>query len=195
MPITTKDSPGKYYPSGGGALTVYATISAIWTIQTINPPPRGFRNRDVFLLNGKASTKVRIFRRDTEEEIAHWNFDIGDTQSPGTHFHVQVLGEDDDTIFPKALDIPRFPSIVITPMDAVDFLLGELFQYEWNQHVISYSSVNNFATSNWRNGQRKRLEVLTSWQQRIISDVRSGNPLNILKSEKPDPSQWGVLSW
>ena len=183
-PIRTKPSNGEYQCGGNGHHKVFGEVSAKWEIQLVRL--KGKKKHyapSLFSLNGLASTKVRILEvRGTEEiELARWRFEIGDSQSPGCHFHVQVLGDDNDVMFPRTLDVPRLPGIMVTPMDALEFLLAELFQDEWKK-ITSRSSD---ALAAWAACQRKRLTKVLEWQQTTLS-TGSGSPWTLLKISKPD---------
>src|SRR5579871_2003687 len=133
-PLRTKSSVGKYMRGAGGGLEVYGEITFIWELTPIGAtrrqPAREVR------LNGKASTRIRILEgrpnsgRDSEE-LAMWRMEVADDQSPGAYFHVQILGREDDIVFPHALDVPRLPNALISPFACVEFVLGELFQDDW----------------------------------------------------------------
>lgn len=183
-PIRTIPSIGKYECGGDGALTVIGEVSAKWEIQLVRLKEKKKNHApSLFALTGLASTKVRILKvtAEGEQELARWRFEIGDFQSPGCHFHVQVLGNDDDEKFPKSLAVPRLPGIMVTPMDALEFLLAELFQDEW-KHKTSRSSD---ALTAWAGCQRKRLTRVLEWQKAKLS-AGSGSPWTLLKGGKPD---------
>jgi hypothetical protein len=140
-PIRTKLSVGKYEPDGCGEHSVYATVSSIW--QIVIPIASGSATKrsasqPQFELFGKASTRVSVFAHRGENqpiELARWRFEIGNVDSPGCHFHAQILGDDNDIMFPKSMSVPRLPNMLFTPMDALEFVLAELFQDEWAKHV------------------------------------------------------------
>ena len=187
-PIRTKHSCGEYQHGGAGHHTVVGEISAKWEIQLVRS--RGMRKQDTpswFSLYGLASTRIRILEVTATEEIelARWRFEIGDSQSPGCHFHVQILGDDNDVMFPKTLDVPRLPGIMVTPMDALEFLLAELFQDDWRRQSLRKSD----ALASWAAFQRKRLIKVLGWQQHKLS-TGNGSPWTLLKQGKPD---WDLL--
>lgn len=182
-PIRTVPSNGEYESSGKGN-TVSGELTMIWEIRPIQEvgarksvPKRSFR------LVGKASVRVRILKcADSGDsvELARWRFEIADKASPGSYFHVQVLGDDEDTLFPKSLPVPRLPSILLTPMDALEFLLAELFQTSWKAHVAS----ENDYVRDWATCQRRRLLRVLDWKRAKIKDA-SGSPWTSLKGAQP----------
>ncbi len=170
QPITTALSEGRYEPEGrSGGLRVLGTLSCKWEIEACGRGPH-----QTFRLTGLGSTKVTILRAgDTggQSPLAQWQFEVGDPQSPGSHFHVGV---------PSDLPVPRLPSILVTPMDALDFLLGELFQTEWRRQVAQESD----AVRMWAQHQRRRLTNLLRWQAEQL-DHSQGSPWVFLKHSKP----------
>jgi hypothetical protein len=184
-PIKTINSSGEYEPEGRkGRLTVFGTISSRWDIRA-EPGVRAMRPRpQCFILLGLASTKIRIWSlgiTGQTKEIARWTLEIGDSRSPGCHFHTQIDLEDEDNKFPKALSVPRFPGFLHTPMDALDFLLGELFQDGWYRRT---SEQSDFVT-NWRGCQKPRLVAVLGWQREKIQ-AATGSPWTSFKREKPE---------
>lgn len=183
-PVRTIASKG-YRRTEKATYKVIGTLSAAWEIQKVveigkkkNAPSTHFA------LIGLASTKVCILDETSGDELARWRFEVGDAGSPGCHFHVQVLGGSVDPPFPKTLDVPRLPGILITPMDAMEFLLGELFQEEWKYEV----SKQNQNVSSWAGHQRNRLIKVLGWQMEKLEESRGqSTPWNWLKSRRPEP--------
>jgi hypothetical protein len=181
-PIRTKHSAGEYERSAKGP-TVVGTLSSIWEIKRINPPKAKAPAKS-FELVGNASTVIRLFRVSAdgqdEEQVAMWRMEIGQDDSPGCHFHVQVLGDSDTIPFPRSLSIPRLPTLMATPPAVLEFLLAELFQERWRKHVFAESS----ALKRWRAIQRDRLRRLLAWQTQQVSGS-TGSPWCTLKAAKP----------
>ncbi len=182
IPLCTVPSEGKYDKKHGEP--VFGQISCIWEIK----PKRelGWKKTKLsenFVLYGNASTKVKIFRGTPDrpgEEMAMWRMEIGVRDSPGCHFHVQILGAEDDPPFPKSLPIPRLPAMFVTPMSVFEYLLGELFQKDWAQEVSRESDSTKF----WSSIQKKRLSVLLTEQHKEVSNCKS-SPWSELKRWKP----------
>jgi hypothetical protein len=103
-------------------------------------------------LNGKASTALTIheierngrscrLKHARSKWLQRWNIDIVTEEgAPGPAIHVQISST-------ANLPVPRLPSILFTPADCLDFLLGELFQEEWAEHLSGHSHTASFAVS------------------------------------------------
>jgi hypothetical protein len=176
-PLITKRSKGAYEVSGKGHYEgVYAEVSAVWEIAHVDSKH--------FRLEGKASTVIRLRNADDEEsapDLARWRMEIGGSDSPGAIFHAHVLadGKQPSPPFPNGLSVPRFPSLPMTPMAAVEFVLGELFQYQWVDHLRKTTAPYNL----WRSTQKTALRSFLNWQQGVIESETS--PLMALKIERP----------
>lgn len=160
-----------------GGFKVYGELSCVWEIGLKG---RGKSAGQVICLNGIASTKVKILRRDADQttrQIAQWQFEVGDRQSPGCHFHIGIghFGE-----AATSLPVPRLPSLLLTPIDALDFLLGEIFQEGWKEAVNRDTSPMQV----WSEQQRNRLYRLLQWKQEQI-DQSGGSAWNYLKHQRP----------
>jgi hypothetical protein len=133
-----------------------------------------------------ASTRVRLLCEpgdgDGHQEIAMWRMEIGDSNSPGCHFHVQVLGQTTNFPFPSSLSVPRLPSLIMTPAAAVEFVLGELFQDEWAKHI----GRNGPHLNRWSTIQKSRWVNLLNWKLDLVQ--KSTNPWTSIKAGKPQPT-------
>jgi hypothetical protein len=163
--------------------SVHGELSCIWEI---NPKTeakgkvKGKRANQIMCLNGLASTKIKIIRDDQDcrpRTIAQWQFEVGDHQSPGCHFHVGIGHFGSES---AVLPVPRLPSILLTPIDALDFLLGEIFQREWRE-VVSRETDQMKA---WSKKQKTRLSKLLKWKQDQI-EGSGGSAWNYLKHQRP----------
>lgn len=161
-----------------GAHKVHAELSCIWEIRRI-VEGNVRRSARQFELVGKASTRVALISED-QKQIAMWRVEIGDSQSPGCHFHVQVLGQTPDFPFPSTLPVPRLLSLMATPAAAFEYVLAELFQNEWVMHM---SRENDFIPR-WAAIQRKRWLSLLNWKLGLIG--AGGSPWVEIKTAKPD---------
>jgi hypothetical protein len=181
--IQTIASEGEYEARNGGkGLSVFGRVSSKWQIHL---PAEGAKKKaspsPTFVLLGLASTKVTIWTCETPpKEIARWTIEVGDAASPGCHFHTQIDLDDSDNKFPKALSVPRFPGVLHTPMDALEFLISELFQDRWHQ----VSSQRRDVVGAWGNCQRSRIIRLLEWQRDRLKETR-GSPWTVLKRQKP----------
>jgi hypothetical protein len=182
-PLRTIESAGEY-ESGGRGAKVSGELSFVWEIKRL-PTVRRRDPAKEFQLVGKASTVARVFASETNgskrEELAMWRIEVGDDNSPGCHFHVQIRGEEDDGPFPKRLSVPRLPTCLASPMAALEFLLAELFQDAWRRNV----SAETDALKRWRSIQSERMCKLFEWQSRTVSGVNQGSPWSKLKLAKP----------
>ena len=182
--FVTKVSHGSYQADDQGEHNVFAAITSTWTIRRVRPPGKKAARAERFALTGNASTRVRLHREATADapsrELAMWRAEVGDFQSPGCHFHVQILGESEEGPFPHSLDVPRLPGLLTTPPAVVEYVLGELFQETWIKHLASQGADLN----RWIPIQRRRLGAVLLWQLGVIKEA-SGSPWTTLKKAKP----------
>ena len=180
-PLKTITSRGQYEKATRlGREHVFAELTSIWEIARVR---RKRREPERFVLKGKTSTMIRL-RRDNParvfQEIAMWRTEVGVASSPGCHFHIQILGEHSRKPYPKSLPIPRFPSIIATPMMVLEYVLSELFQDEWIKRASEGTSDMNV----WYGIQSARFLRLLSWHSDAVR-TKSGSPWIAIKSEKP----------
>ena len=168
-----------------GGEEMCAKITSIWQIR---PKPKTSKSMPspTFYVAGKASVKVEWYSTLEGEPIdplGMWRMELADGASPGCYFHVQIQGEDGRTAspFPHAVPVPRLPCIAFTPMAVLEFVLGELFQDEWEGHTRAQTA----SVDNWRAIQRDRLERLLKWQLKLIQD-NDAPPWTTLKVARPE---------
>ena len=180
IPFRTADSLGDYELDGNGQHNVFAEITSIWDVAPYGNRESGGTSRFVRLI-GNASTRVRLFCRTPDQitEIAMWRMEIGDDDAPGCRFHVQVLGERDEFPFPHSLSIPRLPSIMVTPMAVIEFVIGELFQDAWPKEAARGTADMGL----WRTIQVKRFNRLLQWQQDAVAQSTGSPWLSLKKAE------------
>ena len=185
LAIRTRSSCGDRDFGGAESRPLSGRVSFTWEIEPLYATKT--RPATDFRLAGIASTRLAIVDEETDGQLARWNMEIGDINSPGCHFHVQVKEEDsvtssqDTRLFPDWLSIPRLPAYFTTPALALEFLLGELFQGEWHRHISRDTDAVNY----WHGIQSERFKRVFEWQQGIVSRS-SGSPWTSLKMEKPD---------
>jgi hypothetical protein len=179
QPLLTR--PSKAYEKGkkkGGPL-ICARVTSLWEIL---PEPK--RNKyDVskhFYISGIASVRIEWVDTKDHKSLGSWRMEIADDASPGCYFHAQILGDYEHPPFPRSLPVPRLPCIASTPMAVLEFVLGELFQDEWEAHSQNPSP----EMDNWRSTQRHRLLNLLTWQQDLVKDCVFP-PWTTLKSARP----------
>lgn len=178
-PLLTIWSENESQPGNKSAHTLRGEFSFVWEIRPLNEAKLGSRTH--FLLNGKASTLIQITNKDGEC-LARWTVDIGDGASPGAHCHFQ-LGGFNQPPFPKSLDIPRLPAFLMSPFQAIEIAIGELFQDRWK--LLAKSLNPSAAAQRWRAIQRRRFESFLRWQLGCLKDDRYCSPWMDLKLEKP----------
>lgn len=180
-PLCTKWSDGESQPGKKSKHKIRAKFSFVWEIRKLDEGP--WKNSKYFLLDGLASTVTTFVEEldGAEYVLARWAVEVGDSVSPGTHFHFQVKGSADGAPpFPKSLDIPRLPAPLMSPFLAIDFALGELFQDRWRALALQ----ENQHTNRWRSLHKDRLVRFFEWQaERVTKSV--GSPWIALKVAKP----------
>ena len=155
-----------------GGLNVYAGITGCWELH----PKNGLVE-----FCGLASTKVELFNAENDERVAMWRMELGAHDAPGCYFHVQILGDREDPPFPRALPVPRLPSIFVSPMAAIEYVLGELFKDQWEKAVSQLRPDQDY----WRSLQGERLRCLLSWQEQQLRKPVASSPWMTLKAAKP----------
>jgi hypothetical protein len=102
------------------------------------------------------------------EQLAMWRVEVGDDASPGCHFHTQIEGERNNPPYPRSLSVPRLPTLLVTPMAALEFLLAEMFQSRWQQHAAEESA----EMQRWKPIQKQRLLKLFEKAPRVRGMAR-----------------------
>jgi hypothetical protein len=182
-PIQTVESAGEYENGDRrGVSTIVGRLTFVWHISCPQEQHRR-RPQSHFVLSGLSSTKIQLFESHDGNlsELATWRFEVGDQNSPGCHFHTQIEGERNDPPYPRRLSVPRFPAILITPMAALEFLLGEIFQTRWRRQALRETP----QIQRWREIQRNRLVNLFDWQMQFVRQC-AGSPWTALKAQKPE---------
>lgn len=181
-PLKTRVSHGEFEPPNKkkSARRVYGSITGIWEVEatehSIRDPDRpGKKAKPKMLIGfiGKASTVFEVRDEGSEGIVACWKMELGDARSPGCFFHTFASA---DQSFP----VPRHPNVFATPMSAIGFALGELFQESWEETVSGTSDAPN----RWRSIQAKRFRALLSWQLDQVAKTTS-SPWCSLKAAKP----------
>lgn len=152
-----------------------------WMIEPCGLPNRRQPLARPFALR---NSSIRIAFRDLSLgiSVACWDFDIGDHQSPGCHVHAKFAPiQQEERAALSDVDVPRLPSIILTPMDAIDFMVGELWQEEW----LRISAGTSVELKAWRQYPKRRLLKLLEWYLGEVRDAQ-GAPWNHLKRAKPD---------
>ena len=184
-PLRTRPNQGAHEAGDRrGGNSVIAVISGGWDVVPLGPSRH--RPKRELAFTGLASTKVELYNSgDDCTRLAMWRLESGDSNSPGCHFHAQILGDSVQPPFPSSIPIPRLPSHFVSPMSAIEYVLGEMFQDEWARETASGTS----DALRWRGLQRRRLQCLFSWYQKAIENPDSSPWMN-LKAAKPDASMF-----
>ena len=163
--------------------SLHAEISGIWELTPLgnnSPKPKERIKREV-AFSGIASTKFELYSAGQPERIAMWRIELGAADSPGCYFHTQILGDSENPPFPKTVKIPRLPSFFVTPMAAIDYVLGELFGHEWERSAEGMRGDARF----WRHLQCDRLNRQFEWYLEELTG-HSRSPWMALKGAKPE---------
>ena len=155
-------------------------VTGVWDLCPLGS--RGAGRKVEF--SGIASTRIALLdATDPCKRLATWKIELGDHQSPGCYFHIHVPGENPDPPFPTGLPVPRLPSLFATPMAALEYALGELFQKEWKREL----GRSDPPTTWWCSTQKRRLCELLEWQQKELKKYKeySSSPWMTLKAAKP----------
>lgn len=172
--------------------TVFATLSCAWELQKVKDPSDKKKRRNsnkAFLLKGQAKTEASLYEKTNLSDVplGRWSYEVGDGDQ-GTHFHTQIKVENVPP-FPHWLPVPRLPTIMITPMDALEYVLSELFQHEWTQHLSGRSA----EVGVWDSEQKERMRLLLEWH--VGSVKKSGSTAwNRIKRECPPATLLGVTA-
>jgi hypothetical protein len=183
-PVVTQPSRGSYMHDNQGGLVVYAEVTFVWTLHPERPAGNTQPAKQV-RLNGLGSTAIRVMRGTPTQpgdavEIALWKMEIADLAAPGTFFHVQVPGREGEDYFPKALDVPRLPSVLNSPFACMEFVLGELFQADWPRLAMKDSAPG----LRWRGIQARRHAQHLHWALQQVA-AASGSPWVMWKGAQP----------
>ncbi len=162
---------------------VFGELTFVWQVRVeLLGKSKKRKTPKHFHLDGLCSTKICLFEQADPAPIhlAQWQFEVGDSSSPGCHFHCGILQAEDKPPFPKGLSIPRLPSVLVTPMDGLDFLLSELLQNDWAMHA----SDGRHDSIQWSKIQRTRLIKLMEWKIKRLRSSTTSAWTN-LKRAKP----------
>lgn len=179
-PLCTIWSDGESQPGSNSAHRIRAKLSFVWEIRP--QKERKGKTPKHFVLDGLASTRITVVEEKDRKEccLARWTVEVGDHHSPGTHFHFQLNGFEEPP-FPKSLDIPRLPAPVMSPLLAMEFVIGELFQDRWKELAAAETP----HSTRWRSLHRERLLRFFRWQAGRVESC-SGSPWMALKLAKPE---------
>ncbi len=159
------------------AWNVFGAVSFQWEIERVTAG----RKAAFSVIN--ASNLIRVFACDeagvvtnAERPLASWRFEIASGEHPGAALHSQVNWPHADG--ERRFEIPRIPSTLLTPTEALDFLLGELFQKRWPEHC-------RITQGHWKSTQRSRLLKLLRKQMDEVNEASDLSAVMQLKAWKP----------
>ena len=183
-PLRTKPTRDYERGSRSGGPEIYANVTGNWELRPVGPK----RPSRMAAFTGTASAVVELWpaefqwleEHEKESRLAMWRIELGVGDSPGCYFHCQVLGDRAESPFPNSVPIPRLPSPFVTPMAAVEFVLGELFQDRWSRTA----SRANESHQQWRAIQHRRWSSLIRWQTETLN-LGGSSPWMIIKEAKP----------
>lgn len=179
-PLRTRISEGEYEAgSKRRGKRIYAVISGIWQLRVLSS---GSKQQLEFC--GKASMTTEIFATDESgTPLAMWQLDLGTDDSPGCYVHAQIpWGFEAKKLNQNPIPVPRLPSIFVTPMSSIEFVLGELFQDAWPKVTAGQSHDPIY----WRTRQKKLLLGLFSWYESHLKNKSDSSPWVTLKRAKPN---------
>jgi hypothetical protein len=180
---TLSSDGGHQRDQTGHGRSLYGTINFRWDVEPLGHqgPKNQPLNRYFVLRN--STVRIRLID-DEENEVTTWDFDTGDDNSPGCHFHAKFAetGEARRALF-RDVDIPRLPTLIFMPTDAIEFVLGELWQDEWRK--IAMSSTTD--VQEWRRYPQERFCRLLEWYLEVVKNGLTGTPWTQLKKAKPNP--------
>lgn len=182
--IRTIRRDGVFEPASEKHGQVWATLSFSWEI-TRRFGPQGTKTH--FEITGEASTVIRICTDvgGKEVQLAMWRMETGAEDGPGAAFYARIMGEKAAGQFPKSLPIPRLPIFPTTPASALEFVIAELFQDTWLQHLGATSQ----RWHTWKTIQSDRLRNYHEWSLDTLR-TRRGSPITDLKQSFPEPDRF-----
>jgi hypothetical protein len=160
-----------YEKNSKAAHPIYAELSWVWEL-TADKPKKKNTQAETFQVTGLASVRVQLKHYEDESTLADWRAELGAVDSPGSYFHTHITDH---------VCVPRLPTLFVTPMDTLEFVLGEIFQRRWPEVATSEKADVLF----WRSTQSRLLSEVLDWKRkRIIKG--SGSPWVALKHAKPE---------
>ena len=193
-PIRTKPCNGGYERGNGGTYKdLFGELLFKWELRPLGVASSKLAARRQVEVAGIASSvaRLKIERQGVTALIASWRMEFGDSNSPGAFFHVQIPdtlpGSDGERepapqqMWPRWLPVPRLPIPAMTPMLALEFILAEIFQEDWPQHLAS----GGYAADRWRTFQLRRYVAYFEWQKKNVEVSGKGSPILSMKDAKP----------
>ena len=196
-PVRTVSSDGDYERSGKAAQpNIHAELTCRWDVTPIGNKAKGQADR-LFEISGIASSVVALYVSSdgdsAQSKVASWRMEIGNPDSPGACFHTQIpdsAGDhaDNGTLrpWPHWLPVPRLFSLPFTPMFALDYVLGELFQSRWRDRLQGRGApVRESEVQRWDAFQRVTLRQHLDWQVGVLDATTHPTALQRMKWTHP----------
>ena len=188
-PIKTMLCGGQYHPKNNGQYDLEGRLSFVWDLKPQKEGKKKTTPAKFFSLTGNVSTRIEIWGKlRTEQqadlfELGSWRFEMGCDGHPGAFFH----GQFDWKGYP-GIDIPRLPSILLSPAECIDFLLGELFQTKWPETQQS----NKDQLNRWAKRHRTRIHNLLGTVSDVVKNSTGVSPWIALKQWHPSDASFLV---
>jgi hypothetical protein len=177
--LSTRSNDGKHQKAS--SVSLFGEIEFTWDIIPEAPKSKLAAAKHFLLEN--ASIRLAICEQREaggHDTLASWTFDIGNQESPGCHFHAKY--DDAGVGASTNIDIPRLPTLVVMPTDAMAFLFGELWQKQWSIDLVT--DLRDPA-SRWRSWPRDRLAAVLSAFVKCINEDTGLIPWAAFKAYKP----------
>lgn len=173
-PWRTRISEGEFEPPHKSCNTkVYAEVTGIWSASIVlDGPKRPSKQKKRVAFTGVASTVIRVVEATSGDLVAMWKMELGDENAPGCYFHSHAGSA-------PGFPVPRHPNLFATPMAAVGFVLGELYQGAWAQAVEGAGPPDR-----WRYIQKRRMTAILQWALKEV-EAATSSPWMALKAAKP----------
>ena len=180
LPVETSASDGMHQPSREGRGTsLFGKVSFTWQVRPLGEYTKKAAYRRLVAVYDSSVT-VALCEEATKKTLREWKFDVGNHESPGCHFHAAFS---DARSAGHNVDVPRLPTIIFMPTDALDFVLGELWQDDWPKLAIGGA-----AAQTWARFASARMQSVLEWQTAKVSSS-TGSPWMMLKAAKPKHSE------
>jgi hypothetical protein len=173
-PLVTIPNKGQHQMHSG--IELFGQVAFTWDLLPQYPSSQK-RPAEYFVLHN-SSVKLILWQKLHNKKPVQrtaWCFDVGNDESPGCHFHAKFTDPKRD---PKTrVDVPRLPTILFMPSDALDFLLGELWRETWATDAAVSEATQ------WRRWPNARLQKLLDALRSKTGD--RGSPWMSLKQYRP----------
>lgn len=170
-PIKTKVS--RQYKGDNEAHGIYAKFSFKWQLRLVPDQQRRF-----FVVGGGCNVEffsdANAILRDYHFDACQGGVDHGNAHHPFAHFQYKIDG---------LSDLPRLPSLIVTPTDVLEQVLLDLWPSDWVQRATK--SKTKAALNGHYSNQRKRIRLLAD--QFASAAAAAAVPLRGLQSELASP--------